>query len=139
MKGVKMAKSDYEGRQETIRDLKITPELEVVENQYSDKDYIVELSSDELTTVCPKTGLPDFATVIIQYKPEKYLVEQKALKLYLNGYRQIGIFQEHAANKIFDDFIAKVQPNWAKIETVWNIRGGIGVKVVREYEKIGGV
>lgn len=130
-----MAKTGYEGKQDKIRQLKITPELEVVENQYSDQDYIVELSTNELTTICPKTGLPDFATLTIQYKPDKYLVEQKALKLYLYGYRQVGIFQEHATNKIFDDFITKVKPHWAKIEAYWNIRGGIGVKVVREYSK----
>jgi len=130
-----MAKTGYEGKEDKIRDLKITPALEVVENQYADKDYLVELNTNELTTVCPKTGLPDFAEVTIQYKPGKYLVEQKALKLYLTGYRQIGIFQEHATNKIFDDFITKVKPNWAKIEAKWHIRGGIGVKVVREYSK----
>jgi len=128
-----MAKTGYEGKQDKIRELKITPALEVVENKYADKDYIVELSTNELTTVCPKTGLPDFAQLTIQYKPKEYLVEQKALKLYLNGYRSIGIFQEHATNKIFDDFIITVKPRWAKIEVVWNIRGGIGVKVVREY------
>lgn len=130
----KIEKTGYEGKQDKIRDLKVTPELEVVENQYADKDYIVELNTNEFTTVCPKTGLPDFATITIAYKPKKYLVEQKALKLYLNGYRNIGIFQEHATNKVFEDFVDKVQPNWAKIEAVWNIRGGIGVKVVREYE-----
>ncbi|MEW6095985.1 MAG: preQ(1) synthase [bacterium] len=128
-----MAKTGYEGKQDKIRELKIVPELEVIENQYHDKDYIVELNTNEFTTVCPKTGLPDFATITIAYKPNKYLVEQKALKLYLNGYRNIGIFQEHATNKIFEDFITKVNPKWAKIEAVWNIRGGIGVKVVREH------
>jgi len=131
-----MGKTGYEGKQDKIRDLKITPELQVVENQYFDKEYIVELTTNEFTTVCPKTTLPDFATITIQYKPGKYLVEQKSLKLYLNGYRNIGIFQEHATNKIFDDFITKVKPNWAKIEAMWNIRGGIRVKVVREYNTL---
>ncbi|MEW6617860.1 MAG: preQ(1) synthase [bacterium] len=130
-----MAKTGYEGKQDKIRGLKITPELEVVENQYTDRDYIVELSTDELTTVCPRTGLPDFATLTIAYKPNKFLVEQKALKLYLTGYRNIGIFQEHATNKILDDFVTIVQPKWAKIEVVWNIRGGIAVKVIREYHE----
>lgn len=124
----------YKGKQDKIRELKITPELDVVENQYTDRDYLVELKTNEFTTVCPKTGLPDFATVTIQYKPGEYLVEQKSLKLYLNGYRNIGIFQEHATNKIFDDFISRVKPRWAKIEVVWNIRGGVGVQIEREYE-----
>lgn len=127
--------SGYKGKQTNIQNLKITPELEVVENQYQDNDYIVELETDELSTVCPKTGLPDFAVVTIWYKPIEYLVEQKSLKLYLIGYRNIGIFQEHATNKIFEDFIEKIKPKWAKIETVWNVRGGIGVRVEREYTK----
>ncbi|MFH1097780.1 MAG: preQ(1) synthase [Candidatus Desantisbacteria bacterium] len=124
--------SEYKEKQDNIRELKITPSLEVVENQYNDKDYLVELKTNELTTVCPKTGLPDFAIATIQYKPDQYLVEQKSLKLYLAGYRNIGIFQEHATNKILEDFIACVKPKWAKIETIWNARGGIDVRVERE-------
>jgi 7-cyano-7-deazaguanine reductase len=60
-------------------------------------------------------------------------VEQKSLKLYLNGYRHIGIFQEHATNKILDDFVTKVKPRWVKIETIWNVRGGIRTRVEREW------
>jgi 7-cyano-7-deazaguanine reductase len=125
--------SGYAGKQEEIRALKITPELEIVENKYHDKEYVVELKTDEFTTVCPKTGLPDFATLIIRYKPDEYLVEQKSLKLYLTGYRNIGIFQEHATNKILDDFVDKVKPRWAKIEAIWHTRGGIEVRVECEY------
>ena len=128
-----MKSSSYEGLQENTRKLK-TPKIEVWENQYPDKKYTINLEIPEFTCICPKTGLPDFATVTIQYKPGEYLVEQKSLKLYLNGYRNIGIFQEHATNKIFDDFISQVKPRWAKIEVIWNIRGGVGVKVEREYE-----
>ncbi|MFH1859400.1 MAG: preQ(1) synthase [bacterium] len=125
--------SGYKEKQNNIRELKITPSLEVVENEYEGEDYLVELKTNEFTTVCPKTGLPDFAIVTIRYKPAPYLVEQKSLKLYLTGYRSIGIFQEHVTNKILEDFIACVKPKWAKIETVWNARGGIDVKVEREY------
>ncbi|MDI6786684.1 MAG: preQ(1) synthase [bacterium] len=125
--------SGYKGRQDEIRDLKIFSELEVIENQYKDKDYTIEIKNNELTTICPKTGLPDFATIVICYKPREHLVEQKSLKLYLNGYRNIGIFQEHVTNKIMEDFIDKVTPKWVKIETRWNARGGIEVKVQREY------
>ncbi|MEK7813220.1 MAG: preQ(1) synthase [Candidatus Desantisbacteria bacterium] len=127
--------SGYKEKQDDIKELKITPCLEVVENQYEGEDYLVELKTNEFTTVCPKTGLPDFAVVNIQYKPGNYLVEQKSLKLYLAGYRNIGIFQEHAANKILSDFITCVKPKWAKIETIWNARGGIDVRVEREYFK----
>ncbi|MBI4778388.1 NADPH-dependent 7-cyano-7-deazaguanine reductase QueF [Candidatus Desantisbacteria bacterium] len=128
--------SGYQEKQDNIRELKIIPNLEVVENQYAGEDYLVELKTNEFTTVCPKTGLPDFAIVIIHYKPDLYLVEQKSLKLYLTGYRNIGIFQEHATNKILTDFIACVQPKWAKIETIWNARGGIDVRVEQEYLQV---
>lgn len=123
----------YQSIQKGIKKIKIKPSLEVVENQYADKDYLVELKMEEFTCICPKTGLPDFATVIIQYKPNKWLLEQKSLKLYLNGYRNLGIFQEHATNKIFEDFLAKTKPNWARITTLWRVRGGIETKVEREY------
>ncbi|MBU1154034.1 preQ(1) synthase [bacterium] len=125
--------SGYVRKQDQIRDLKITPVLAVIENQYQDKDYIVELKTNEFTTVCPKTNLPDFAMVTICYRPGEYLVEQKSLKLYLAGYRNMGIFQEHATNKILEDFVEKVKPRWARIEAVWNARGGIGVTVEQEY------
>lgn len=133
METVHESRHTYQGKQEGIRGLKISPELEVVENQYQDKDYLIELKTDELTTLCPKTGLPDFALLTIQYKPAEYLVEQKSLKLYLTAYREVGIFQEHATNKILDDFITQVQPKYARIETIWKPRGGIGVRVEREY------
>jgi 7-cyano-7-deazaguanine reductase len=104
-----------------------------VENEYRDGEYTIELSTEEFTTICPKTGLPDFASLLLQYKPDEYLVEQKSLKLYLSSYRSVGIFQEHATNKVFEDFIEKVKPKWAKITCIWNTRGGIKTKVEREY------
>jgi 7-cyano-7-deazaguanine reductase len=124
----------YQGLQEGIRELKIIPELQVVENKYSDRDYLVEFQSSEFTTLCPKTGLPDFASVKIQYRPGEFLVEQKSLKLYLQAYRNIKIFQEHATNKILEDFVDKVKPTWAKITLLWARRGGIETKVEREYQ-----
>lgn len=123
----------YKGKQKGIKKIKIKPSLEVVENQYQNKNYIVELKMEEFTCLCPKTHLPDLATIIIQYKPGKWLVEQKSLKLYLTGYRDLGIFQEHATNKIFGDFLEKVKPKWAKIITLWRVRGGIATKVGREF------
>ncbi len=121
--------SGYDDKQEHIRELKISPELETIKNMYDDRDYIVELSTDEFSSVCPKTGLPDFATLIIRYIPDKYLVEEKSLKLYLTGYRNVGIFQEHATNKILDDFVKVVKPRWVEIEALWKTRGGISTRV----------
>lgn len=126
--------SGYNDKQNHIRDLKLEVELEVIENIYNDRDYIIELETEEFVSICPKTGLPDFAKIIISYVPDKYLVEEKSLKLYLTSFRNIGIFQENATNKIFDDFNLKILPKWLNITSYWNQRGGIGVKVEVEKE-----
>ena len=128
--------SGYTDKQGHIRDLKIEPELETIENIYNDRDYIIELIMDEFSSVCPKTGLPDFATIKIRYIPDQFLVEEKSLKLYLTSYRNLGIFQENATNKIFDDFISKIKPRWIEIEAHWKSRGGIStiVKVEKDYK-----
>lgn len=127
--------SGYNDKQEHIRGLKIEPGLEVIKNEYSDRDYTVELFTEEFTSVCPKTGLPDFASVKIQYVPGDFLVEEKSLKLYFTAYRTVGIFQEHATNKILDDFVAVVKPRYVKVTAVWNERGGIGVVVEAEWPR----
>ncbi len=126
--------SSYEGRQKGIRDLK-TPEIEVWENQYQDKLYTICLDIPEFTCICPKTGLPDFAAIKIEYSPQKYCVELKSLKMYTIFYRNIGIFHEHLTNKILEDFVKAARPHWAKITTVFNPRGGITTTVTREYKK----
>lgn len=126
--------SGYNDRQDHIRDLKIEPALETIDNIYADRDYIVELKTDEFVSICPKTGLPDFALLTIRYIPNKFLVEEKSLKLYLTAYRNIGIFQENATNKIMDDFTAAIAPRWAKITANWKSRGGISVNVELEWK-----
>lgn len=126
--------SGYQGKQDNIRKVKIEPELETVKNMYSDRDYTVKLITDELSSICPKTGLPDFADLEISYIPDHYLVEEKSLKLYLTSYRNLGIFQEHAVNKIMDDFVEKIKPRWVCIHALWKPRGGIGVDVHVEWK-----
>ena len=126
--------NSYEGRQENIRNLK-TPEIEVWENKYSDKNYSINLEIPEFTCICPKTGLPDFAVIYVEYIPYKLCVELKSFKLYLNFYRDIGIFHEHLTNKILDDFVKACKPRYAKINTKFNPRGGIYTMVTREYKK----
>lgn len=127
--------SGYTDKQNHIRDLVISPPLEVIENIYQDREFVVELVTDEFSSVCPKTGLPDFATVIIQYIPDAHLVEEKSLKLYLTSYRNLGIFQENAINKILDDFVNRVSPRWVKVIGNWKSRGGIRVNVEVEWRK----
>ena len=125
---------NYEGLQKNIKNLK-TPGIEVWENKYSNKEYIVTLENPEFTCVCPKTGLPDFANIIIQYKPAKFCVELKSFKMYMLFYRDIGIFHEHAANKILEDFVKACNPRWAYIKGEFNTRGGIKTTVSREYKR----
>ena len=126
--------SFYEGRQKNIRSLK-TPAIEVWENQYPDREYIVDLTTDEFTCICPKTGLPDFATINIQYKPTKVCIELKSFKMYLIFYREVGIFHEHLVNKLMDDLVAACKPRWMKIDVIMNPRGGIATTVSAEYTR----
>jgi 7-cyano-7-deazaguanine reductase len=127
-------KGHYEGLQKNIRNLK-TPQIEVWENKYPDKEYIVQLEVPEFTCICPKTGLPDFATIKIEYSPDRHCIELKSFKLYTIFYRNIGIFHEHLVNKMLDDFVLAARPRWAKITAVFNPRGGITTTVIREYKK----
>lgn len=127
-------KSSYEGLQKNIRNLK-TPAIEVWENQYPDKEYSIYLDTAEFTCICPKTGLPDFAKIKIQYIPEKLCVELKSFKLYLHAFRNVGIFHEHLVNKILEDFVKACKPRFATIEVEMNVRGGIKATVPLIYKK----
>lgn len=127
-------KSSYEGLQQNVRSLK-TPKIEVWENQYPDKIYIICLEIPEFTCICPKTGLPDFAVINIEYSPQRYCIELKSLKMYTIYFRNTGIFHEHLVNKMLEDFVAACKPRWAKISAVFNPRGGITTTVTREYKQ----
>ncbi len=126
-------RSGYEGLQRNIRKLQ-TPKIEVWLNQYADKIYTVNLDIPEFTCICPKTGLPDFAAIRIEYSPDKFCVELKSFKIYTIYYRNVGIFHEHLINKMLEDFVAAVKPRYLKITGVFNPRGGITTTVSREYK-----
>jgi len=104
-------------------------EIEVVKNQYSDRDYLIKISIPEFTCVCPKTGQPDFATIDINYVPNVHIVELKSLKLYLQGFRSVGIFHENVTNKIIDDFRRACKPRNIDVVGRFNTRGGINTVV----------
>ncbi len=125
--------SSYEGLQKKIRLLK-TPEIEVWENQYADRDYMIHLEIPEFTCICPKTGLPDFAIVHVDYRPSKDCLELKSLKMYTLFYREVGIFHEHLVNKLLDDMVKACQPRWMKVVVKMNPRGGIYTMVEAEYK-----
>lgn len=129
-------KSSYEGLQENVRKFK-TPEIEVWRNQYSDKDYLVRIETDEFTCICPKTGLPDFATIKIEYIPDKVCIELKSLKLYFISYRNIGIFHEHATNRILDNLVKATRPRFMRLEMEYKSRGGVKTSTKAEYIRKG--
>ena len=124
--------SAYEGRQNHIPSLE-TPFIEVFENVYVGKDYLIQLEIPEFTAICPKTGLPDFGQIEISYRPDKLCLELKSLKEYFIFYRNVGIFHENVVNKVFEDIVKASHPNALKVKAVYNVRGGITTSVEREY------
>ena len=99
------------------------------------RDVEVLIEQPEFTSLCPMTGLPDFGTVTINYTPNKKIVELKSLKLYLLQYRQVGIFYEHAVNRILDDLVKTVAPQWMEVHAEFTARGGMTTSVTAFYEK----
>ena len=108
-------------------------ELEAVPNRYQDRNYTVDISIPEFTCVCPRTGLPDFATIEIHYVPDKLLVELKSLKYYILNYRNMGIFHEDVTNRILDDVRAAIQPREIVVTGDFHPRGGIKTVVTSRW------
>jgi len=125
--------SSYEDLQGDIRTLEL-PDIEVFENQYADKDYTIDLHCPEFTCICPKTGLPDFGVIDLSYIPDQTCIELKSFKLYLIGFRNVGIFHENVVNKVLEDIVKACEPRWAKVEGIVTPRGGIQTTVVSEYK-----
>ena len=108
-------------------------ELVAVANPHPGRDYEVRCETPELTCLCPMTGQPDFATVILTYVPDQSLVELKSLKLYLWSYRDDGAFHEDITNRILDDLVAAIGPRQMTVQTIWNVRGGIATTVTASH------
>lgn len=109
--------------------------LETFPNHHMDRDYIVTLTTDEFTCLCPKTDQPDFADISIEYIPDERIVESKSLKLYFWSFRNEGVFHEHVANIILDDLVEALQPRWCRVVADFGIRGGIAISVDAEYDR----
>ncbi|RMF39357.1 MAG: NADPH-dependent 7-cyano-7-deazaguanine reductase QueF [Planctomycetota bacterium] len=107
-------------------------QLETFENSFPDREYEIEITCPEFTSICPKTGQPDFGTLVFRYVPDRLCVELKSLKLYLQRFRNEGIFYENVTNRILDDFVAACQPRRATLESRWSPRGGI-TSVIRVH------
>ena len=104
-------------------------DLEIVPNEHSDRDYEINVSIPEFNCICPRTGLPDFATIKINYIPDQHIVELKSLKLYIVKFRNMGIFHESATNKIFNDFKNVCSPRKIEVIGEFSQRGGISTVV----------
>jgi 7-cyano-7-deazaguanine reductase len=111
----------------------IFPAIETFANQFP--RYEIEIDVPEFTSVCPKTGLPDFGTVWVRYMPDRRCLELKSLKEYMNEYRNLGIFQENAVNKILEDVVKAAKPVWCEVRGQFRPRGGIGTLVVARWPK----
>jgi 7-cyano-7-deazaguanine reductase len=108
--------------------------LEVFKNQYLSRDYTITHIAPEFTSLCPKTGQPDFGKITLEYIPDKLCIELKSLKIYLSSYRNDGIFYESVTNKILDDLVSVCKPRYMKITAEFNVRGGISSVIVAEYK-----
>ncbi len=108
-------------------------ELDTVENPQPDRDYTIRIDAPEFTCLCPLTGQPDFATVNVEYIPDRLCLELKALKLYLWSYRNEGAFHEAVTNKILSDLVEVSQPRFMRVSADFNVRGGVYTQVVVEH------
>lgn len=109
-------------------------QLETFANQYPGRDYTIEIVCPEFTSVCPMTGQPDFATITFTYTPAALCVELKSLKLYLQRFRNQGIFYEHIINRLLDDFVRACQPRRCRVVGAFTPRGGIATTVTCVHE-----
>ena len=127
-------KKSYRKLQENVRKAKL-PKIDVWENKYKDKEYIVKVDTPEFTCICPKTGLPDFAHIFVEYSPDSWCIELKSFKEYMTAYRDLGIFHEHVINRFLEDLIKTCKPRWMKVKGIFNVRGGITTTVEAEYQR----
>ncbi|HET6645196.1 MAG TPA: preQ(1) synthase [Fimbriimonadales bacterium] len=111
--------------------------LETFPNPAPNRDYVIEHVTPEFTSVCPKTGQPDFATITLRYIPDQVCLELKSLKLYYFAFRDRGIYFEAVINEILDDIVAVCAPRYAEVIGDFNVRGGIGTTVTAEYRSDG--
>ena len=112
-------------------------ELEVFDNPQPDKDYTIRIRMPEFTCLCPKTGQPDFATLHLEYVPDKSCIELKSLKMYIWSFRDEGAFHEAVTNRILNDMVAACAPRFMRLTAEFGVRGGIYTTVVAEHIKPG--
>ena len=109
------------------------PKIECFENRF--RFYTITIVIPEYTSLCPKTGQPDFGTLTIEYEPADLIIELKSLKLYVQGYRNLGIFYENAVNRILDDIVNACRPEWCRVKGEFTPRGGIKSTIEVAYPR----
>ena len=114
-----------------IRENRLTP----VENLYPHRDYQVEITLPEFTCLCPISGYPDFATIHVTYVPDRYIVELKSIKLYINRFRDEAHFHEAVVNQILDDLVEAIHPRWMRVVGDFNPRGNVKTVVTAEHKQ----
>lgn len=112
-----------------------TPPLEAWPNQYADRRYEIFIEYPEFTCLCPRTGLPDFATITVSYIPDNHCLELKSFKYYLNSFRQMGIFHENVVNRISDDIVAAINPHSLQVVGEFSVRGGLITTVSSNWQR----
>jgi 7-cyano-7-deazaguanine reductase len=108
-------------------------ELELFPNPQPSRDYTIRINIPEFTCLCPKTGQPDFATLLLEYIPDQQCVELKSLKMYVWSFRDEGAFHEAVTNEILDDLVKATQPRFMRLSAIFNVRGGIDTTVIAEH------
>ena len=126
-------KSDQEQSDKTLPG----KDLETFPNPNPERDYTIRISIPEFTCLCPKTGQPDFATLNLEYVPDKLYIELKSLKLYLWSFRETGAFHEAVTNEMLGDFVQTIKPRFLRLTADFNVRGGIYTTVVAEHQMPG--
>jgi 7-cyano-7-deazaguanine reductase len=119
------------------------PEIETWPNQFppsaksgsGESGYEIVVDDPEFTSVCPKTGLPDFGNIVIRYQPDRLCLELKSLKEYLQAYRNLGIFQENIVNRVLEDVVRWAKPVWAEVKGEFRPRGGISTVVIARWPR----
>ena len=108
--------------------------IELFDNPCPERDYVVTIRCPEFTSVCPRTGQPDFGEIVIEYCPDDSCIELKSLKFYMQSYRNKGIFYEALTNKILDYLSQTCRPRWMKVTSRFKPRGGITAEIIAEYK-----
>jgi 7-cyano-7-deazaguanine reductase len=114
-----------------------TKDLETFDNPNQSRDFHIHMQIPEFTCLCPKTGQPDFATLTLDYIPDKRCVELKSLKLYIWSFRNEGCFHEAVTNQILDDLVKATEPRFMRLTAKFFVRGGVFTNVTAEYKKVG--